>query len=74
MFNIFKDIVKCFYSHTESLLVVMISWHGLSYLLLKAVSFLALHKKWGFALWISSVNETKSADSCGFGHIYWRNL
>ena len=25
------------------------------------------------ALMISSVNVTKSAVSCGFGHIYWRN-
>ena len=33
-----------------------------------------LHKKWSFPSRISSVNETKSAVSCGFGHIYWRNL
>ena len=32
-----------------------------------------LHKKWSFLLRISSVNETKFAVSCGFGHIYWRN-
>ena len=32
-----------------------------------------LHKKWNFQLRISSVNLTKSAVSCGFGHIYWRN-
>ena len=32
-----------------------------------------LHKKWSFPLKISSVNVTKSAISCGFGHIYWRN-
>ena len=34
---------------------------------------LTLHKKWSFPLRISSVNVTKSAASCGFGHIYWRN-
>ena len=34
---------------------------------------IALHKKWSFLLRISSVNATKSAVSCGFGHIYWRN-
>ena len=34
---------------------------------------LALHKKWSFPLRISSVNVTKSAGNCGFGHIYWRN-
>ena len=30
-----------------------------------------LHKKLSFPLWISSINVTKSAVSCGFGHIYW---
>ena len=34
---------------------------------------MTLHKKWSFPLSISSVNETKSAGNCGFGHIYWRN-
>ena len=32
-----------------------------------------LHKKWSFPLGISSVNVTKSAGNCGFGHTYWRN-
>ena len=32
-----------------------------------------LHKKWSFALRISSVNVTKSAGNSGFGQIYWRN-
>ena len=27
------------------------------------------HKKWSFPLRISSVNVTKSAENCGFGHI-----
>ena len=31
-----------------------------------------LHKKWSFPCRISSVNVTKSAVFCGFGHIYWR--
>ena len=30
-------------------------------------------KKWSFSLSIYSVNVTKSAVSCRFGHIYWRN-
>ena len=30
-------------------------------------------KKWSFPLRISSVNVTKSAVSCGFGHIHWSN-
>ena len=33
-----------------------------------------LHKRPSFPLKISSVNVTKSAENCGFGHIYWRNL
>ena len=32
-----------------------------------------MHKKWSFSLGISSVNVTKSAENCGFGHINWRN-
>ena len=32
-----------------------------------------LHKNWSFLLKISSVNVTKFAVSCRFGHIYWRN-
>ena len=31
-----------------------------------------LHKKWSSPLKISSVNVTKSAGNCGFGHIYWK--
>ena len=30
-------------------------------------------QKMKFPFRISSVNVTKSAVSCGFGHIYWRN-
>ena len=36
-------------------------------------TWISLHKKWSFPLRISSVNATKSARNCGFGHIYWRN-
>ena len=32
-----------------------------------------LHKKWSFPLTISSINVTKSAVSCGYRHIHWRN-
>ena len=32
-----------------------------------------LHKTWSFSLRMPSVNMTKPAVSCGFGHIYWRN-
>ena len=37
------------------------------------IKYYTLHEKWRFSLIISSVNLTKSAASCGFGHIYWRN-
>ena len=33
----------------------------------------SLQKIWSFPLRISSVTVTKSAVSCRFGHIYWRN-
>ena len=36
----------------------------------KQFLFISLHKKWSFLLRISSVNVTKSAGNCGFGHIY----
>ena len=40
----------------------------------KPSSFLpSLHKRWSFPLKISSVIVTKSAVSCVFGYIYWRN-
>ena len=45
--------------------------HTIIYLMLKIHT--ALHKKWSFPLRIFSVNLTKSAVSCGFGHIDWRN-
>ena len=31
------------------------------------------HKEGSFPLRISRINVTKTAVSCGFGHIYWRN-
>ena len=34
---------------------------------------LSMHTKWSFWTRISSVNVTRSAAFCGFGHIYWRN-
>ena len=44
-------------------------WDGLT----MTLSHMTLHKKSSFSLRISSVNETKSARTCGFGQIYWRN-
>ena len=31
-------------------------------------------QKMKFSIWMYSVNVTKSAGTCGFGHIYWRKL
>ena len=36
----------------------------------QSLLLIILHKKCSFPLSISSVNVTKSAFSCGFGHIY----
>ena len=46
------------------------AWQGHTY---SSWQKLTMHKKWSFPLRISSVNVTKSAGICGFGHIYWRN-
>ena len=43
------------------------------YFLFSLLCYHSLNKKWSFPLRISSVNEIKSAGTCGFGHIYWRN-
>ena len=41
----------------------------------KAIFFICLNmaQKMTFLLRISSLNMTKSAGICGYGHIYWRN-
>ena len=40
---------------------------------LEVVEVFFTAKKWSLAFRISSVNVNKSAVSCGFGYIYWRN-
>ena len=49
------------------------AWNKASLWIFKAHRVLTLHKKWSFPMRISPVNVTKSAENCGFGHIYWRN-
>ena len=62
--------VWCFYCYFTHILNLF----GISILMTKdTFKFHALHKKWSFPLRISPVNVTKSAVSCGFGHIYRRN-
>ena len=36
-------------------------------------TYTPLHKKWSLPLRIFSITVTKSAVSCGFGHVYWIN-
>ena len=64
---------------TKYCLLLMIPLETWNLLFLTKVIFhgthhLTLHKKWRFPLRISSVNLTKSAGNCGFGHINWRKL
>ena len=62
---------KYYYEHQRTWYILIMSMQ--IYLLVDCEK---LHgtKKWSFPLRISSVNLTKSAFSCGFSHIYWRNL
>ena len=48
------------------------SWQ-VTILFVHNLPYYPMHKKWSFLLRIPSVNVTKSAGNCGFGHIYWRN-
>ena len=52
-----KTLVRCFKYKSSP-------WHR---------QLTSLYKKWSFPLKIAPVIVTKSAVSCGFGHIYWRN-
>ena len=59
-----------------SWLIPITRWLGKKYHRAKNILKKTKHslcKKWSFPLRIYSVNVTKSAVSCGFGHIYWRN-
>ena len=40
---------------------------------INVLAILRTDKNWSFPSRISSVNMTKYAGNCGFGHIYWRN-
>ena len=65
----------CSNAQTNKLLVrrIIIRWINCWNICLEIIMFFSLHKKWSFLLRISSVNATKSAGNCGFGHVYWRN-
>ena len=46
----------------------------MKFLWMKVIRKTRYTNKWSFPLRIFLVTVTKSAVSCGFGHIYWRNL
>ena len=55
-------------------LVFILQWLSIHWEILIMLLFqFSMHRKWNFPLRIASVNMTKSAGNCGFGHIYWRN-
>ena len=60
------DLYLALFLGAYRFIAIMTTWYDL--LDLK----FTLHKKWSFALRISSVNVTKSAVSCEFSLIYWR--
>ena len=62
---------KCLISAQTTFYCINIANHNSSVFLRKCIRLSA--QKWSFPLKNSSVNMIKSAVSCGFGHIYWRN-
>ena len=66
----FCTTLKLNKSHLNFLLKRLILLDDLSVL---CQLYFTLHKKRNLPLRISSVNVTKFAGNCGFGHIYWRN-
>ena len=77
--NLSSDL-QTIVSHSTAIqsLLMKFNWQKKSNGYLKTIKRLStsqpsLHKKWSFPLRISSVNMTKSAVYCEYGHIYWRN-
>ena len=68
-FELFKIIFNLIFLSLIKLRVCIALLKKLCY-----CSYGSLHKKWSFPLRVSSVNVTKFAGNCRFGHIYWRNL
>ena len=69
----FRNNVKFKFLFAYLFIKKMNSWNYRHISIVIWLKYISLHKKWSFPLRISSVNLTKSAVSCGFGHIYWRN-
>ena len=65
--------IKCFCENAplKTHIEILFYHQGLSRKCPNEIKYILL-KKWSFPLRISSVNVTKSARSCGFGHIYWK--
>ena len=78
MVGVFKDVLlnirtSVLYDRNFSL-CVLIPRYGCFMVELCVSQIQSLHRIWSFSLRMFSVNVFKSAVSCGFGYIYWRNL
>ena len=78
MVGVFKDVLlnirtSVLYDRNFSL-CVLIPRYGCFMVELCMSQIQSLHRIWSFSLRMFSVNVFKSAVSCGFGYIYWRNL
>ena len=58
------------YTRLKLHLHITLMWSPERHMIVSWVFHITLHKKWSFPLTISSVNVTKYAVYCGFGHIY----
>ena len=64
--SIFSRIRSKIRTRKLQIRIIFMQWHAKIWILHK--------KKWSFPFRITSENVTNLAVSCGFGHIYWRNL
>ena len=62
-----KRLLRIWICSPKKILMTLMWTHFMKF------NYITLHKKWSFPLRIFSVNETKSAGICGFGHVCLRN-
>ena len=71
-FEIFNDILwRSYWKYFSRKLYTIITLSFFN--LVNLAIYCHCTKKWSFPLRVSSVNVTRFAGICGFGHIYWRN-
>ena len=68
-----SNTITCWWDYIKHLIFSKLNSYFFLNVKIELAKSPILHKKWIFSLKISSVNVTKFAVSCGFGHIYWRN-